>query len=288
MLNILLGYMKKYIIEYVGGTKGDMVCIFLNNAPPNQDGTGKTSPLEVGCPNWLKLMIPTELTLDRFEEVLATNPHTYLPSHPLWAVYNPKYLDLIEKYNYEICSLKFDKKHYVTIRIESILKNTFKQKDGDISILNEGSRSLDQLVDLLNMLFFEERKVPDWFKDANPKYDFSKFKDIFTEKRTDRTLGLLKAIPTELYRQRARYNRLFNEMTEHRTLLSYEELFCSDLPYPLNPDRKEEWLNLVENSWCNYDKGGYRDFTVPENFYEYGKVPFYLKPIMEILEQWKK
>jgi len=274
--------MTKYIIEYVGGTKGDMVCMFLNNAPPNQDGTGKTSPLEVGCTNWLKLMIPTELTLDRFEEVLATNPHTYLPSHPLWVVYNPKYLDLVKKYNYEIYSLKFDKKHYITIRIESILKNTFKQKDNDISILNGGTRTHKQLVDLLNTLFYEEKKVPDWFKDANPNYDFSKFKDIFTEKITDRTFG----VQTEFYRQRARYNRLFNEMTEHRTLLSYEELFCSDLPYPLKPDRKEEWLNLVENSWCNYDKGGYREFTVPEKFYNYGKVPGYLKPIIDFLEEW--
>ena len=45
--------MKK-IIEYVGGTKGDMVCRFLNNMEPSLNNTGKTTPISTD----LKLLDP--------------------------------------------------------------------------------------------------------------------------------------------------------------------------------------------------------------------------------------
>ena len=96
-------------------------------------------------------------------------------------------------------------------------------------------------------------------------------------------------IPEEkiISNERDQTNDLFNEMTEHRTLLSYEELFCSDLPYPLNPDRKEEWLNLVENSWCNYYEHGYREWKLPFMAQKYGTND-YVSNVERYLEKWKK
>ena len=133
---------KKYIIEYFAGTKGDMLCRFLNNLKPALELTGKSRPVMSTVPSWLKLMDPNELTLERFEEALSVNPYEYMPAHALWVVYNPKYLDLIEKYNYEIYSIKFEPEHYVTVIIEALIKNmTLLQKSKTSKYFNKGNLS---------------------------------------------------------------------------------------------------------------------------------------------------
>ena len=96
-----------------------------------------TDPQDLGCENWLKLVSQRDMTLERFEEVLSVNPYEYVPAHPLWCccpttiqgtenVLYSKYIDLLKKYDYEIISLKFEPKHYVTIFIERVLKNNYK------------------------------------------------------------------------------------------------------------------------------------------------------------------
>ncbi len=59
--------MTKYIIEYCGGTKGDLLCRFLNNDNSQflPDRANKTEPADIGCLNWLKLADPYQLTLER-------------------------------------------------------------------------------------------------------------------------------------------------------------------------------------------------------------------------------
>ena len=57
----------------------------------------------------------------------------------------------------------------------------------------------------------------------------------------------------------------FNEMTNDRALFHYDDLFRSDsCPFPEHSHREDEWLMLVEQSWCDYDENGYRKFEVPE------------------------
>mgnify|MGYP000138446207 CR=1 FL=1 len=234
---------KKYVFEYVGGTKGDLVVRFLNEIEPDIsfDRANKTEPALLSCPNWLKLTNQTKnLTLERFEEVLSVNQYEYLPCHPLW-VCKPttrtgsknlsyqKYMDLLKKYNYEIISLKYEPKHYVTIYIERVLKNDYKNyithgNDG-VRILNAENSKPVSLSDL----------------DGGPAEIFARFES-------------------------SPWGKKFNELTNDRTLLHYEELFCSNLPYPLHPHREDEWLMLVEQSWCNYDENDYRKFEIPEGW----------------------
>ena len=97
----------KYIIEYVGGSKGDLLCRFLNNETSKieTDRSNKTDPSEIGCFNWLKLACPYHLTLERFEEVLATNTKKYVPAHPLWVTHDDSYWELLEHYNNKILQL---------------------------------------------------------------------------------------------------------------------------------------------------------------------------------------
>ena len=231
---------KKYILEYVGGTKGDMVVRFLNGVEPDIsfDRANKTEPLPLDCENWLKLIRAKDMTLERFEEVLSVNPHEYLPAHPLWcccpttlhgeenSLYS-NYIDLLKKYNYEIISLKFEPKHYVTIFIERVLKNNYKY-----------NVVTDNDVRSSNGQFLKQLSLEEAFS-GGPSQIFARFNSTQARKK-------------------------FNEMTNDRTLLHYEELFCSNLPYPLHPHREDEWLMLVEQSWCKYDENDYRKFKVPE------------------------
>jgi hypothetical protein len=329
---------KKYIIEYLAGTKGDMLCRFLNNIKPNLESTGKSKPVVSSVPSWLKVMDPQELTLERFEEALSVNPYEYMPAHPLWVVHNPKYLDLIEKYNYEICSLKFEPEHYVTVVIEALIKNmpnlakNDKSNAPEIHLINHPnslrasslygaprvnlltvnrdyieagfphlSRSRItstlgtfpnnnpeiQVTELLNILFFEDKFIPKWLDKAMSDVGIVlKDLDLSKDNLDLRMQNIVKNPPNHLYKRRSLVSRLFNEMTEHRTILNYEDLYLGGYPFPDLPDREEEWKNLVENSWCDYDRNGYRKFVLPDKPLEpTNKIT---KIITEYLEQWKK
>ena len=249
--------MKKYIFEYVGGSKGDMVVRFLNGVEPDIsfDRANKTEPQELGCVNWLKLISARDMTLERFEEVLSVNPYEYVPAHPLWCccpttildtenLLYSKYMDLLKKYNYEIISLKFEPKHYVTVRIESILKSIYKLHMEDDTESVVGVRSLNGK--LIKRLSLEEA-----FRGGPVQI----FTQMISPERS----------PFRRETSAHRWPKKFNEMTNDRTLFHYDDLFRSDsCPFPEHSHREDEWLMLVEQSWCDYDENGYRKFEVPE------------------------
>ena len=249
---------KKYIFEYVGGSKGDMVVRFLNGVEPDIsfDRANKTEPQELGCVNWLKLISARDMTLERFEEVLSVNPYEYVPAHPLWCccpttildtenLLYSKYMDLLKKYNYEIISLKFEPKHYVTIFIERVLKNNHK---------------LD--LPLGAMVPSDPAERPNRYRRNNGvrSSNQSFIKQLSLEEA-------FQGGPAEIF---ARFNSTparskFNEMTNDRALFHYDDLFCSDsCPFPSHSHREDEWLMLVDQSWCDYDENDYRKFEVPE------------------------
>lgn len=276
----------KTIIEYISGCKGDMLVRFLNNMLSDQNSTGKSGRMPISCTNWLKLINPNELTLDRFEEVLERNQFKFLSSHPLWVLYNKDYRDLLKKHNYEIWSIKFEPKHYVTIQIESLLKNLFhdhQKRDKNV-----------QLTDILNVLFFEKKQIPEWIKntisenDVNLEdLDFWNWQNI----RTKRMRNILKNTTSHLYEMRACTHRLFNEMIEDRTLLHYEHLYLQEYPFPYMPNREKEWYGLLKNSWCDYEGEDYRKFDDPNDwdfFLQERRNHVYAQTVMEYLEQWKK
>lgn len=231
----------KYIFEYVGGTKGDMTVRFLNGVEPaiSSNRANKTEPQPLECENWLKLIRESDMTLERFEEVLSVNPYEYVPAHPLWCcspttikgtenVLYSEYIDLLKKYDYEIISLKFEPKHYVTIFIERVLKNNYKL-------------------------------------DTNTKSDVRSSNGQFQKQLT--LEEAFEGGPAEIFK---RFNSTparskFNEMTNDRTLLHYDDLFRSNsCPFPEHSHREDEWLMIVEQSWCDYNDNGYRKFEVPE------------------------
>jgi len=258
--------MKKYVFEYVGGTKGDMVVRFLNGVEPDISfgRANKTEPQPLECENWLKLVSQRDMTLERFEEVLSVNPYEYVPAHPLWCccpttlqgtentLYS-RYMDLLKEYDYEIISLKFEPKHYVTIFIERVLKNNHKH-----------------FHPLSGSVPSDPSDRPDRFRWRNMITD-STDSDVRSANQTFiKQLSLEEAFrggPAEIF---ARFNSTpargkFNEMTNDRILLHYDDLFRSDsCPFPELSHREDEWLMLVEQSWCDYDENDYRKFEVPE------------------------
>jgi hypothetical protein len=231
----------KYIFEYVGGTKGDMTVRFLNGVEPDIsfDRANKTEPQDLGCENWLKLVSQKDMTLERFEEVLSVNPHKYVPAHPLWCccpttiqgtenVLYSEYINLLKKYDYEIISLKFEPKHYVTIFIERVLKNNYKLDTNTESDVRSTNQS-----------FIKQLSLEEAFE-GGPAEIFKRFNSTPARSK-------------------------FNEMTNDRTLFYYDDLYLSDsCPFPEHAHREDEWLMLVDQSWCDYNENGYRKFEVPE------------------------
>ena len=259
----------KYIFEYVGGTKGDMTVRFLNGVEPDIsfDRANKSEPQPLECENWLKLIREKDMTLERFEEVLSVNPYEYVPAHPLWCccpttlrgeknLLYSNYMDLLEEYDYEIISLKFEPKHYVTIFIERVLKNNYK---------------LD--LPLGSMVPSDPADRPHRFRHRSIIGDegiLSSNGVRGTNQSFMKQLALDEAFeggPVEIYK---RFNSTparskFNEMTNDRTLFHYNDLYLSDsCPFPDHSHREDEWLMLVEQSWCDYDENDYRKFEVPE------------------------
>ena len=199
----------KYIFEYVGGTKGDMTVRFLNGVEPDIsfDRANKSEPQPLECENWLKLIRESDMTLERFEEVLSINPYEYIPAHPLWCccpttlhgeentLYS-KYMGLLKEYDYEIISLKFEPKHYVTIFIERVLKNDYKY-----------GNDIDGGVRKSNGQFIKQMSLEEAFR-GGPAEIFNRF-------------------------NRGPARKKFNEMTNDRALLHYDDLFLSDAcPFP--------------------------------------------------------
>ena len=222
--------MTKYIIEYTGGTKGDLLCRFLNNSDPKFIRGNRTQPADVDYINWLKLANPDMLTLDRFEEVLDKNNNKYVPAHPLWVTVDKNYELLLKSYNYEIIKLVFEPKHFITIRIESMIKNMVQE------VLPT------QVIDLINSVWC---KGLDW-----NTFALSDLNNRVKEINEDWA-----------WRARADVYKLFIEnCNENKTLVNYEDLyvnFSSDLLKDYDLDK---WKSLVEKSWCNFDGSGYRDY----------------------------
>jgi hypothetical protein len=224
--------MSKYIIEYTAGTKGDLLCRFLNNFEPKFIGSNRTEPVEVKYINWLKLANPNMLTLDRFEEVLFFNTNKYVPAHCLWVTVDSRYVELLNKYDYKIIKLLFEPKHFITVRIESILKNMVQD-----ALPN-------QIIDLINFV---------WFRDL----DWNTF-----------TLGSLNNRVKQINKHTAWFSRcavfkLFIEnANENKEFISYSDLYLNFNCDILKGYDLDQWKGLVEKSWCVYDGEGYRDWNL--------------------------
>jgi hypothetical protein len=242
--------MTRYIIEYTAGSKGDLLCRFLNNSDPKFIKANRTQPADVDYINWLKLANPDMLTLDRFEEVLDKNNNKYIPAHCLWVTVDKNYELLLKSYNYEIIKLVFEPKHFKTIRIESIIKNMVQD------ILPT------QVIDLINSV---------WYK----RFDWNTF-------TLNDLNGRVKEIDEDvMWDSRADVFKLFIEnCNENKTLVDYEDLyinFSSDLLKGYDLDK---WKSLVEKSWCDFEGSGYREYNQNDKIIQtrYGKkIVSYLK-----------
>ena len=235
--------MTQYILEYMTGTKGDLLCRFLNGLDSNilPEKSNKTWPTDIGCINWLKLPNPYHLTIDRFEEVLVTNPHKYVSAHPLWVTYNKKYLEVLEIYDYKILKLRYEKNHYTTICIESNLKTRYPL------VLSEHSERNLFILKLIVQVFF---KGLDW--------------DTFLTSDLDSGRGAMIDGNENAWNQRAYINELFlSGNNEKREFIDYSDLYLTFNCDILKGYDIDEWKSLVKRSWCDYKGDGYMDWDRP-------------------------
>jgi hypothetical protein len=131
--------MRKYIIEYVGGTKGDLITGFLNNTLQltNINNVGKSpynlnfSKLKKFTPNHnnREKQNPNEWKMpdkQDFIKVLEQDKFLFINSHKIWFLVDDSWYDIVENCGYTIKRISFDRKYFRDVRIESLFKNSTK------------------------------------------------------------------------------------------------------------------------------------------------------------------
>ena len=118
--------MTRYIVEYMAGTKGDMLVRFLNKMPPgiiDQDDR-RTVSAPIGMVNWLKSLNPKKNTVERSIEVLYKNTNKFIGAHELFHFgKNQEFDQTLEQLDYKVIKIVFGRRYYKTIIVESIIKN---------------------------------------------------------------------------------------------------------------------------------------------------------------------
>jgi len=121
---------EKFLLEYLGGTKGDFFAnilvfnkldlSFKNNNKSNarlknikffsnEEGYAGTTP-----------------TVEEFSTVIKSLPNENFTAHQLFFLTNDtKYFEVLASENFKIYKICFEKNHYKTIQLESIFKNIY-------------------------------------------------------------------------------------------------------------------------------------------------------------------
>lgn len=223
--------MKKYIIEYQAGTKGDLLIRFLNKQEVMFTSDKKTVPLKIGMPNYLKLLDPEMQTLEKYEAVLANNPFQFIGGHRQWHFGKKlEYDNLLKKYGYHIIKIQFDKRFFTTVGIESVIKNYYQWNEAEE----------DYQIKLENTKFVRRTAFG---------------QEQMTNYEPEKTLqGIINMISSDSSnRLFKRFESFNNNDTENKTLLQFHDLYVDfNLEkYPLFEGYDlEEWKKRVENSWC--------------------------------------
>lgn len=112
---------KRYILNYIGGSKGDFLCNFINNIPVSLDERN-ASPSDFG---FLK-----SLTYRNFNDtdikLINENSCLIFPAH--FAHKIP--IEFLNNYNFEIINFVYDSNVLSTIYIEYLFKNLPKKLQG--------------------------------------------------------------------------------------------------------------------------------------------------------------
>jgi hypothetical protein len=116
----------KYIIEYLGGTRGDFLCNFLNTGQMFLKNSETRTSSTIG--GSLKYLSMQSYYAKKSPEISVLDNHLYnckdqfTPSHGLFYL-SAGCRQMIKDRNFQICKITFGKKYYVTILIEAFFKN---------------------------------------------------------------------------------------------------------------------------------------------------------------------
>jgi hypothetical protein len=231
--------MTHWVIEYLGGTKGDFLTRFLNNEKFIQNSlTNKSKVFPIHLTPYEYIAKNQAVPLDIFCKILEEGKkYRFINAHELFFLNKKIYFEELRKRNYSIKKIIFSKKYYKTIYIESFIKNI-------------------------------EFTLQNFIDNTCQEKDISKYSDTMKAEIFDTALKSEKNFDI--------FN-VFNHHKSgnlNKNFIDYEEIFvkfnCSD------SDIAElictnEYQQLVEKTWCknkieifgevwNLSNYGYRDF----------------------------
>lgn len=229
--------MTKYIIEYVAGTKGDMLVRFLNNSPTHLLENNRTLPTVIGMPNWLKIQYKEGQTLSRYRQILEKNTNKFISAHVQHHFgHNKDFDNLLNELDYKIIKIVFEQKYYKTILIESLVKNfvSFDPSEDDYPVKMENFNFLNNKKHITRLFGID---------------DFKKF-----EYSSKNLLILFEYLLNNIDNASVlkRYDNFNSNNLDNKILFDYENLFITkkikDYPF-FDKYHIEEYSNLVNLSF---------------------------------------
>lgn len=115
---------EKFLIEYLGGCRGDFLCNFLNYGSIfyEFDNTSKSLSTNKSIKSYLTQINKNTTNIKHFESILKNISETYTPSHNL-TYFTEDHYELLRNYNFKIIKIVFQKKWWNNIWIENVFKN---------------------------------------------------------------------------------------------------------------------------------------------------------------------
>lgn len=220
----------RYVLEYIGGTKGDMLTTLLINKDELKFDELRRA---VNRGNKLFLMeLSAQISyafknpsIEEFKKRLLISNDKILTAHGLYFLQKKEYRDVLKELDFKVKKLIFEKRHYQTINIEGVFKN-----------LRVFSPVFEQAINFQR-------------KEDSYRIDYYLTKKNIPINNTNRAEALYKTLKNDKFLDL----KLFNNPKHclHRDLLSYQDLYIDfNLSDPfLESLDIESYKNTVEQSW---------------------------------------
>lgn len=221
---------ERYIIEYLGGCKGDMLTALLNRENLSIDDLRKVDRKGISLKDINNPLDPVGIILSAAEldKKLRILTEKFTTSHNLYFLKRSHH-DVLDRLNFRIIKITFEEKHYQTIRIENLIKN-LKNRD----------KMLDQRFGFLDVDDHDFFYIDYFLKEENIH--------ITDENRAEKLDLLLKN-----QKQHFVNERIFNSQknNQNKILWSYQALYVDLTPgYDLfNNIDMDLYKETVDRSW---------------------------------------
>lgn len=246
--------MTRYILNYIGGTKGDFLCNFINQRTINLVGSSNKSSSDLG---FLKFLYYNDFKYANTEEIKNLTDVKILPAHCTFKIPT----SFLEEHDFQIINLLFNKKYLKTIQIESLFKN--------LTPVNDKKRRFIELKNIGETLKID--------KNDRSFLKYNTFKDI--EFRIIDPYLFYNKIEINDINRCMYLDKMLNELMQKDTHYAIDERSICNIDYEDFYIKKDfgilnqifefdsdELKNKIEKTWLPKEMNFWGKLWVPSNY----------------------